>query len=169
MIRRGANKYTAYTYITETHKQCSSCREIKVHADFTKDRKNIRGVGLGYYCKACANNRARALHASRIDDPEYKQSKRSQYFKSRYGLTLDEYIEKLKAQDFLCAICGVELPTSGPHTHLDHCHKSGKIRAFLCTNCNRGLGHFQDSIENLKSAVTYLESHSTDVDGTKEE
>ena len=44
---------------------------------------------------------------------------------------------------------------------VDHCHKTGKVRGMLCHNCNRGLGLFQDSMVNLKSAYKYLEGSTT--------
>jgi len=42
-------------------------------------------------------------------------------------------------------------------THLDHCHKTGRIRGVLCNNCNTGLGKFYDDIELLKTAINYLQ------------
>ena len=39
--------------------------------------------------------------------------------------------------------------------------KTNKIRGLLCSNCNRGLGHFKDNIDILKSAIKYLESCKT--------
>lgn len=156
-----ANKYTAYTKVTETHAQCSDCGEIKPHTEFHKSKEYLHRKGCSYYCKTCACARSRKNHKKRKEtDPRYTTAKRSTYFKHKYGLTLEEYTEKLKAQGNVCAICGVELLTSGHLTHLDHCHTTGKLRAFLCTNCNRGLGHFKDSVENLKNAITYLESHT---------
>ena len=40
--------------------------------------------------------------------------------------------------------------------HVDHCHKSGKVRGLLCTRCNKGLGHHKDDVEILKKAIKYL-------------
>lgn len=157
------NQYTAFRFISDTHKECSLCGEIKLHAEFHKD-KNKRNRDLAYYCKNCANTKSRALHNSRKNDKAYATEKRNQYIKTAHGLTLTEYLEKLRAQSSKCAICGMKLSTSGHGTHLDHCHKTGKIRAFLCTNCNRGLGHFQDSVENLQAAISYLKTHSSDED-----
>ena len=143
-------------------KICSRCKTLKGYDSFHKDKESP--TGFAYYCKECANEKSRLLNNKRREDLVYKEAKRNNYIKNRFGLTLNEYIEKLKAQDCKCAICGVELPTSGHLTHLDHCHTTGKIRAFLCTNCNRGLGHFQDKIENLETAITYLKTHNSSVD-----
>lgn len=39
---------------------------------------------------------------------------------------------------------------------LDHDHKTGKGRAWICDSCNTGLGRFKDDIELLESAIQYL-------------
>jgi hypothetical protein len=161
-----ANKYTVWSYVTETHKGCSLCKEIKPHSEFHKDKKNVYGKGLGYYCKECANRKSRENHAARIqkNDLEYKQAKRDAYYKTKYGISLQEHGEKLALQQNECAICGVRLSAHGYHTHLDHDHKTGKLRAFLCTNCNRGLGSFMDSSGLLRKAAKYLDTHKNSED-----
>ena len=145
---------------TETIKQCSKCKEFKFHDQFHKDQTNISGGGLSYWCKQCATANTRRYHQRRmIEDLAYKEAKRNNYIKCKYGITALEYEAKLVAQDYLCAICKVKLLSHGSGTHLDHCHKTGKLRAMLCTNCNRGLGHFKDSILFLQNAIDYLSSH----------
>jgi hypothetical protein len=42
---------------------------------------------------------------------------------------------------------------------VDHCHKTGKVRALLCIPCNTGIGSFHDNIETMKAAITYLYFH----------
>jgi len=163
----GANKYTAYTYVTDTEKRCSRCKEIKTHSEFHKDKKNIHGRGLAYYCKKCANSKSREHTKRHAHELEYKHKKKGAYIKNRFQISLQEYQERLKAQDYKCAICKINLPESGYFTHLDHCHGSGKIRKFLCTNCNRGLGHFQDNMEFLMEAIKYLQAHTEN--GTQKE
>ncbi len=39
---------------------------------------------------------------------------------------------------------------------VDHCHKTGAFRGFLCQQCNRGLGMLGDDIPGLTSALEYL-------------
>jgi len=155
-----ANKYTAYTYITETEAQCCVCKKIKPHAEFYIDKKNKYRKTISYACKECTKEKSRSYHNKRmLYDTEYKLAKKSAYLKNEYGLTLSQYIEKLQAQKY-CAICGVELFTNDPNSHLDHCHKTGKLRDFLCGNCNRGIGSFKDNIQSLEKAIQYLKSHN---------
>lgn len=39
---------------------------------------------------------------------------------------------------------------------LDHCHKTGTFRGWLCNKCNRGVGHLGDSIIGVQRALDYL-------------
>ena len=136
---------------------CKACDSYKVKTDFHKDASSKRGYT--YYCKECANSRSRKWTAENGHKPEYRASKWGAYYKHKYGLSLEDRIGLLREQDNACAICRVPLNPHGTHTHTDHCHTTGKIRGILCTNCNRGLGHFKDSIDNLKEAIKYLEGN----------
>ncbi len=87
---------------------------------------------------------------------------RNAKFKHHHGVTIEEANDMIEAQNRLCAICN-QLPTGKGHCsrlHVDHCHKTGKVRAMLCNNCNHGLGHFRDEPERLVAAANYLRSHS---------
>lgn len=161
------NQYSTVQQVTDTEKGCSRCRQMKPFSDFHKDRTNTKGRGLAYYCKECANRNTREYNQNNKNNPEYRRRKKASYIKSMFGIPLEQYETMLKEQDYKCAICKTDLPTQGTFTHLDHCHSSGKIRKFLCTNCNRGLGHFMDSKENLLAAVEYLAAH-TDYGNQKE-
>ncbi len=73
--------------------------------------------------------------------------------KKKFGLSKEQYTELLEKQNHVCAICGKECTKA---LAVDHCHTTGKIRGLLCNNCNRGIGHLKDSVENLTNAITYL-------------
>ena len=148
-------------------KWCSQCQSYVPLDNFHKDSSNK--YGLAYWCKPCAITSSRKNHKRRIkEESAYKEAKRNAYFKLKYGMTLEQRTDLLGKQNNACAICGVKLSESGTHTHVDHCHTTGKVRAILCTNCNRGLGHFQDNPELLLKAADYINQHSVSEDGTKE-
>ena len=134
-------------------KRCSACKQEKQLEDFHRDKGSPQG--RAYYCKLCACANSRKNH--KIRHKERRLYGADRHFKQAYGLTLEEYENKLQQQNE-CAICKRKLER-GPLTHLDHCHNTGKIREFLCSNCNRGLGSFHDSPNILQQAIDYLEKH----------
>lgn len=67
-------------------------------------------------------------------------------------------IAKLKMNSDLCAICKKRFGKT-IKMNLDHCHKTGDIREYLCSSCNTGLGCFKDRINYLQSAIDYLIRH----------
>lgn len=83
------------------------------------------------------------------------------YLQREYRINYSEYMDMLKKQDEKCAICGGEGFKMQDHHKIklviDHCHSTGKVRGMLCHNCNRGLGLFQDSVEFLQQASSYLQ------------
>jgi hypothetical protein len=83
-----------------------------------------------------------------------------------FGITIKQYNEMNIQQCGLCSICGKQETAIDTRINdvralaVDHNHETGKVRGLLCTNCNMMLGSAQDSIDILKSAITYLEKHS---------
>lgn len=79
--------------------------------------------------------------------------------KSKYGITLEEYDEMLKAQNDVCAICKNKkrmLLTSKGTLYVDHNHTTGKVRGLLCGSCNSALGYVEDNIDIMKSMIEYI-------------
>jgi len=78
--------------------------------------------------------------------------------------------EELKKQhtkpgvDYLCPVCnrGYEDIKFNGNRHggwcLDHDHKTGQFRGWLCHDCNKALGFFKDNVELLKSAIEYIKN-----------
>ena len=109
-----------------------------------------------YTCKVCVRT---ATKEHRREHPEIWTSyQRRHTLKRLYGLTPEQYEDMLRKQLGRCAICFT------PHVRrrgvnnfaIDHDHSTGRIRGLLCHNCNRGLGHFQDSVALLLNAMEYL-------------
>ncbi len=76
------------------------------------------------------------------------------YLRDRYGITLDDYNERLRNQGGVCAICK-RVPDQR-RLVVDHCHTTGDVRGLLCSRCNTGLGMFTDNPETLYVAAVYL-------------
>lgn len=81
-----------------------------------------------------------------------EQTARGRYF--AYGLTLERTDAMLKYQNEACAICLRKFKRR--RFHVDHCHKTKKVRGLLCPSCNCGLGMFRDRPDVLASAIAYL-------------
>lgn len=61
----------------------------------------------------------------------------------------------LDQQAGLCAIC-TDPMVPGKKTHVDHCHKTGRIRGLLCHHCNVAIGLMRESTCLLYAAADYI-------------
>ena len=73
----------------------------------------------------------------------------------RFGITVEEYKERLLNQNNVCAICG-RRNKNGVRLSIDHDHKTSKIRGLLCGKCNVGIGLFNHDRDILHKAILYL-------------
>lgn len=96
----------------------------------------------------------------RKENPEkYRKIRRLEKLKYYYKFSQEEYDIMLLAQGGVCAICKSDNPRcnkKSKHFQIDHCHKTGKVRGLLCSNCNRGIGLLGDSIEIIERVMSYL-------------
>jgi len=76
--------------------------------------------------------------------------------KKLYGLTKDEYMKLVDAQLSACAICET-YEANHFKLHIDHCHKTNKVRGLLCGTCNQGIGLLKHNVEILRKATLYCE------------
>ncbi len=81
-------------------------------------------------------------------------------------MTLEQYRQMFEQQGGVCAICkqpeeGIDSRTKQrKNLHVDHCHKTGKVRGLLCGKCNVTLGQVGESIDRLQALIDYLERMS---------
>ena len=76
-----------------------------------------------------------------------------------YGLTIEQFNQMLVTQNHQCKICGTKEPKGFANQWaVDHCHRTGIVRGLLCTNCNKGIGYFNDSPFLLREVIKYLEA-----------
>jgi len=74
------------------------------------------------------------------------------------AITSKELFQLRLDHNGLCDCCGrLEFSDSTRSFHLDHDHKTGKVRGLICAQCNMGLGYFEDSTTLLRLASDYLD------------
>jgi hypothetical protein len=138
--------------------KCQTCKEVKASTEFYNSA--VTANRLSARCKACDK-------IARRDSISRSPATRAGYYRRmlarKYGLTPTAVEDMLTAQDGSCAICKTTNPLGEGNTStanssfcVDHCHTTGRIRGMLCNACNRGLGFFRDSKENLRNAIAYL-------------
>lgn len=146
-------------------KTCTSCSKEFPRAEFNGDGKRTS------VCKSCQAIKT----ADRYDsDPEFRQNAiarsaawqnanpdraRSKKRQWSSGWTQELFDQTWHQQKGKCAICQVDLVRVGKSltsVASDHCHETGKLRALLCSICNRGLGCFKDSPDILLRAADYI-------------
>jgi hypothetical protein len=149
-------------------KRCTECG-IEKDLDCFYRCRTSKG-GLRHECKKCHNAsvvRCRRKHLEKhrtahrrwlsANREKAKILNKNTRLKRTYGITIENYNELLCKQDGQCAICGKKLLTS-KETCIDHNHKTGKIRGFLCIQHNALLGMANDDPKILEQAINYLKS-----------
>jgi hypothetical protein len=74
--------------------------------------------------------------------------------KRQYGISEAERDAMIKEQRGFCSIC-----LESDAVHVDHDHKTGRVRGVLCFSCNAALGQFKDRPDALRRAAEYLEGN----------
>ncbi|MEW5810262.1 MAG: endonuclease VII domain-containing protein [Actinomycetota bacterium] len=132
-------------------KHCNRCDRTLPVEDFSKTKQ--KACGRSAFCRSCNSDTWRATP----QDRKFSNRARSK----KFDITHDEYLAMREAQNNLCAICG--LPETDAirgqviNLAIDHCHRTGEIRALLCGRCNKAIGLMLDDPERLRAAADYLE------------
>ncbi len=59
---------------------------------------------------------------------------------------------------FTCPICQKTTIAGITKIVLDHCHKTGRVRGWICESCNTGIGRFDDDETVVARAIDWLKS-----------
>lgn len=119
---------------------CSKCKLDKLPDFFSKNKK--QKTGYNYACKTCMKEQTRRYNLP-----------------SKYGITVEEYTDKIKQQDYKCACCGVKFELDDEAKKMpcvDHNHNTGEVRDILCHRCNLAAGNVLDSSFMAEQLVAYL-------------
>lgn len=135
-----------------------------------RNREKVREDKRRYYQKHRVEIIARstAWSEAHVDQrrkqraEEYRKNKRAhrdRRLRQQFGIGVEDYERLFKMQLGSCKICGRKGTgqRGKKHLHVDHCHRTKKVRGLLCHGCNTGLGAFKDDPERLRKAAAYLE------------
>lgn len=152
-------------------KICTKCKEEKSLSDFHKHKSNKTGIRT--ICKICStnyssnwykNNTEKSLQTkkkwrevSKQTDPlKLKLRDKESKLKCNFGITLDDYNRMFVTQNGNCGICKINQEKLKTPLGVDHCHKTGKVRELLCSNCNTALGLLKEDINVLEATIEYI-------------
>jgi hypothetical protein len=165
-------------------KQCSRCKQLLPLSSFHKSSKEKSGRRSR--CKVCTstdnreklinnpeqvrdrNRRYRSNHPEKVKDTRdrrkeyHKAYAREWHLQSKFGLTLEQYNAMYRKQKGRCAVCNSEPTGRWKKLHVDHCHKTGKVRGLLCYSCNSAAGLVKDDAEIAIRIAAYLIGHEKD-------
>jgi hypothetical protein len=156
-------KTLAYYY--DNKAQISEHRKRRYKANPEPTKARVNAYQLANSEKVAEYNRQRyeanpepAKTRARMRRELFPDIVKNESLMHHYGITLDQYHERLAAQGGRCAICGVDNSQNKRHKyfHVDHDHATGVVRGLLCGPCNAGLGYFRDNIAIFESAIQYL-------------
>lgn len=141
-------------------KRCGRCKQHKEATSNNFHKASRFKDGLATTCRTCrteynithtARRQASNTKWRHNNLVEFKKKQRSRWLKL-YGLTVEDYEIMLNKQNRSCLIC----LSSDRRFHVDHCHKTNKVRGILCELCNKGLGQFKDDVGIIFKAAEYL-------------
>lgn len=133
-------------------KTCIGCNEEKVVGDFGRGSHGY----LQSRCRVCKNTEVR--NRRQKNNAAYRDYRRKAALK-RYGISDEDYHRMMTEQSGRCAICSREGSWGGRRMSVDHCHKTGRVRALLCSGCNTALGNMGDNLQTLQKSMDYLRKH----------
>ncbi len=143
-------------------KKCNRCKSDKPFKAFRKCKS--AKDGRYWWCSQCCSEYKKGRKRQR--KRRTKEEIFTDLLKNKYGLTIDAFEAMLQNQNRVCAICGNSPNGNGPvnsRFNIDHCYKSGQVRAFLCCRYNNPLGLAGDDIGILENCIEYLQRWGDDL------
>ncbi|WP_373431382.1 endonuclease domain-containing protein [Streptomyces sp. B3I7] len=147
-----------------TEKTCPQCSRTLPVSAFGLRKAGQGSVKWRSRCRECeaANSRLRAKNTQRDRSKERHTASFTSLrrYAKQLGISWAEVVERYPV-DNRCELCGRTPEEANPggrfaRLSLDHCHKTGALRGFLCGPCNTGLGQLGDSAERMRAALKYL-------------
>ena len=127
--------------------RCIKCKEVKHSTEFCRNKAQAPAQAFISTANHVTNQ---VVRTNRL---EHRGSTRSFHLRRRYRVDGAQVAWMILQQGGVSALCH-----TGKPEHVDHDHRTDRVRGILCFNCNRGLGKFGDDVELMDRAIEYLES-----------
>lgn len=111
----------------------------------------------GYLAAYNQRNREKIRAQQRSYNARNKERLRAYRLYREYNLSLEQFKDLVTTQSGRCASCK-ELFQSNKRTHVDHCHKTGRVRSILCSGCNTELGQLKECPVRIRALAYYAET-----------
>lgn len=137
-----------------------TCSKCKIHKQRDRFYRNTYGGSPRQPCKECHRAARRKDYAENGGiDQSY-----AQVLRDRYGMTLEEYNEKVRTQGNRCAVCRrpeSDKTRDGKPRRLtvDHDHATNTVRGLLCKRCNLITWALEDNHTTLPAIQAYITTH----------
>jgi hypothetical protein len=140
---------------------CVTCHGKAGRANYRKNIDRWREYSRNYQ-RSWRKNPGNKKKAKEYKDkyrkahPERVQELRRRKVIRSYGLTLEEYDAMVRRQRNRCKSCGGPPDGRWKKLHIDHCHKTGRVRGLLCGKCNCAAGYLKDDPKRALALSRYL-------------
>lgn len=153
--RRGTKSCGCLINATKKGPKCQRGHE------FTEEN-TIVGAGGRRTCRTCKDLGDKKYY---LENKRELRSYRREWHLSSMGWSQESFASTLESQSNKCAVCSkvIVVGIRGDDMAVaDHVHvEPPKPRGILCSNCNAGLGLFQENPEIMRAAIAYIEKWSS--------
>ena len=121
-----------------------------------KEKETIRKQR--YYKNNVESIKEKVAKHNKANPEKRKLVVKKSWIKCTYGIVYEDYLSMHREQEYKCKICERHADEFKKGLVVDHNHKTGKVRALLCTNCNSQL-HVLENKELYDKYMNYLNSY----------
>jgi hypothetical protein len=121
-----------------------------------KEKETIRKQR--YYKNNAESIKEKVAKHNKLNPEKRKLVVKKSFIKCKYGIIYEDYLSMHREQEYRCKICKRHADEFKKGLVVDHNHKTGKVRALLCTNCNSQL-HVLENKELYDKYMNYLNSY----------